>query len=75
METYTIVLIRNTTGFFSNNSLSTDAHNAIASIPGTEDVRIIKESEEEVEVSYTWNGPEKIWNTDEYLSKHGVCRK
>ena len=79
MKKDSIVLIRdnrNTIGLLSKNSLSTDALAAIESIPGTKDVEIINVSEkEEVEISYVWIGKEKIWNTDEYLSKYGVCRK
>lgn len=78
MKKYPIILIRDnrtTYGFLSKNSLSTDAIAAIESIPGTNDVEIINESEEEVKISYAWRGKEKIWNTDEYLSKYGVCRK
>ena len=79
MKKDAIVLIRdnrNTIGLLSKNSLSTDALAAIESIPGTKDVEIINVSEkEEVEISYVWIGKEKIWNTDEYLSKYGVCRK
>lgn len=78
MKTHTIILVRDNRslgGFSSTNSLSTDALSAIESIPETNNVQISNESEEEVKISYEWIGKEKIWNTDEYLSKYGVCRK
>lgn len=78
MQTHSIILVRdnrNPIGFQSRNSLSTDAFSAIESIPGIKDVQIINESGNEVEISYVWTEKEKIWNTNEYLSKYGVCRK
>lgn len=78
MQTHSIILVRdngNPIGFQSINSLSTDALSAIESIPGTKDVQIVNESVKEVEISYVWTAKEKIWDTNEYLSRYGVCRK
>lgn len=62
---------KNLNGFLSDQSLSTDAFNAISSIPGTKDVEILNESEGEVEISYVWTKSEGILDTALYLSKYG----
>ena len=47
MKRHTIKIAR-TNGFFvSNNSLGTDALNAVSSVPGTVDVEIEQESDDE----------------------------
>lgn len=78
MRKYKITLERdfkNLNCFLSDQSLSTDAFNAISSIPGTKDVEILNESEGEVEISYVWTKSEGILDTALYLSKYGVCKK
>jgi hypothetical protein len=69
------IRIGRTTGFYlSNNSLGTDALNAIAAIPGTTDLEIESESDNEVEISYVWTSPDKFWTTEEHLAKYGLRR-
>jgi hypothetical protein len=75
MKRYKTILIRGSKGFLSQHSLGTDGLNAIVSIPFTKDVKIENESNDEVEISYLWTGPEEFWDTDQYLSKHGVMKK
>ena len=69
-----ITLVRDNLGFLSTNEIGTDGLNAISSIPGTADIQIESESESQVEISYVWTATEKIWNTQEYLSKFNLCR-
>jgi len=78
MNKQKITLIRDNkspNGFLSNNSISTDALNAINAIHGTENIEIIRESEKEVEISYEWTKSEMFLEIEEHLSKYGVCRK
>lgn len=74
MKRYTIKIAR-TTGFFvSNNSLGTDALNAISSVPGVVDLEIEEEVEDEVTLSYSWTAAEKFQETAEHLGKFGLRR-
>lgn len=74
MKRHTIKVAR-TTGFFvSNNSLGTDALNAVSSVPGTVDVQIEQESGDEVTLSYGWTGAESFWETAEHLQEFGLRR-
>lgn len=78
MYRYSTVLVRDDNsviGFQSKNSLSTDALSAIESIPGTKDVEIITEENNEVTISYVWKEDGSIMNTNDYLSKFGVKKK
>lgn len=74
MKRYTIKIAR-TTGFFvSNNSLGTDALNAVSSVPGAVDVEIEEESDDEVTLSYGWTTSERYLETAEHLEKFGLRR-
>lgn len=78
MKIYKVTLVRDNNvpnGFLSNNSVSTDAFNAISSIPGTKNVRILKEAENEAELSYEWTNNEPFLDSGMYFSKYGVCKK
>ena len=78
MKIYKVILVRNNNvpnGFLSNNSVSTDAFNAISSIPGTKNVKILKEAENEAEISYEWTKNKPFLDTEIYLSNFGVCKK
>lgn len=69
------ICLGRTTGFFvSNNSLGTDALNAMSAVPGAEDLEIEQESDDEVEISYVWTSTEKFWTTEEHLAKFGLRR-
>ena len=73
MSRHSIVLIRaGVAGFLSDQSIGTDALNAMQSIPGVKDPRIVSESEKRVEITYDWGGKQKFWHTDEYLRKFGL---
>jgi hypothetical protein len=61
-------------GFFSNQSVGTDALNALLSIPGVENPEIISDSNDQVELTYSWIGDDKFWETDEQLAKFGLAR-
>ncbi|WP_148896625.1 hypothetical protein [Geothermobacter ehrlichii] len=75
MSRHSITLKRDgVCGFLSNQSIGTDALNALRRIPGIEDLEIISESEEKVEIRYTWNGKGKFWETNDILLKHGLVR-
>ncbi len=74
MARHKIRIGRTTEFYVSNNSLGTDAWNAIAAIPGTIDLRIERESDDEVEISYVWTLSEKFSMTEEHFAKHGLRR-
>jgi hypothetical protein len=61
-------------GFLSNQSIGTDALNALVSIPGVENPEIVSESNEQVELTYSWVGDGKFWETNEHLAKFGLAR-
>jgi hypothetical protein len=69
------IRIGRATGFWvSNNTLGTDALNALAAISGVSDLEVEHESEDEVEISYAWSGTEKFWTTGEHLERLGLRR-
>jgi hypothetical protein len=61
-------------GFLSSQSIGTDARNALLSIPGLEEAEVVSESNLQVELTYSWAGDGKFWETDEYLAKFGLAR-
>lgn len=61
-------------GFLSSQSIGTDALNALLSIPGVEEAEIVSGSNEQVELTYSWVGDGKFWETDEHLAKFGLAR-
>lgn len=60
-------------GFLSSNPIAIDALNALVQIPGVEEPEIVRESHDEVELTYTWVGETKFWETREHLLKFGLC--
>jgi len=74
MTKHSIVLRREgVKGFLSDQSIGTDALNALQSIPGVSNPNIVDESDERVELTYDWVGEEKFWHTDEHLLKFGLA--
>ena len=74
MARHKIRIGRTTGSRVSNNTLGTDALNALAAIPGVADMEVEHESDDEVEISYTWTGTEKFWTTGEHLECRGLRR-
>lgn len=74
MSRHTIEIERNEFGNFSRNTLGTDALNAVASIPGTDDVQIDKEAGHIVTISFTWTGREDFDDTATMLAKY-YCKR
>lgn len=76
MSKHSITLKRDqVTGFFSSQSVGTDALNALLSIPGVQNPEIVNESNEQVELTYFWVSEENFWETNEHLAKFGLTRK
>jgi len=61
-------------GFLSSQSIGTDALNALLSIPGVQEAEVVSESNEQVELTYSWVGDGKFWETDERLAEFGLTR-
>lgn len=75
MQTYHITLRRNgINGFLSSENICTDAINALTSIPGIKNLKILRESNEQVELTYSWHGDKKYWETAEHLADFGLAR-
>ena len=75
MSKHSIILRREgIKGFLSSQRIGTDALNALLSIPGVENPEIISESDEQVELAYSWVGDGSFWETDEHLLEFGLAR-
>ena len=74
MNRHTINIERNEFGNLASNTLGTDALNSIASIPGTNDIRIEEEGEQLVVISYAWSGLTDFEDTATVLAKH-YCKR
>ncbi len=75
MSKYSVTLKRDgIKGFLSSQRIGTDALNALLSIPGVEEPEIVNESNEQIELTYSWVGDGKFWETDEHLAKFGLAR-
>jgi hypothetical protein len=61
-------------GFLSSQSIGTDALNALLSIPGVEEVKVVSESNVQVELTYSWGGEGKFCEIDEHLARFGLAR-
>lgn len=61
-------------GFLSTQRIGTDALNALLSIPGVENPEIVSESNEQVELTYSWVGDGKFWETENHLLEFGLAR-
>lgn len=74
MAKRTIVLRREgMQGFRSDQSIGTDAFNAMRTMPGVKNPEIVNESESQVTVSYDWVGKEKFWQAGEHLLRYGLA--
>ena len=75
MPKHTIVLIRDNgmEGFMSNQTLGTDALNAMSTMPGVENLEIVNETDDRVTLSYEWIGKEKFWHAGDHLRRYGVA--
>jgi hypothetical protein len=75
MTRHKIVVKRNTLGqFAAQNSIGTDAFNAVSAIPGATDVRIEVEDDEQVEISYSYTLKDKFMDTATHLAAYGLER-
>ncbi|MBU1396389.1 MAG: hypothetical protein KKE84_09655 [Gammaproteobacteria bacterium] len=75
MSKHSIILKRDgLKGFLSSQSIGTDALSALCSIPGVENPEIVSESNEQVELTYSWAGDGTFWNTNEHLAEFGLAR-
>lgn len=75
MPRYSITLKRQgMNGFLSSQRIGTDAFNALSSIPGLEDPEIVSESDEQVEITYSWVRDGNFDRIDEYLERYGLAR-
>jgi hypothetical protein len=60
-------------GFLSQQSIGTNALNAMASIQWVTNPEIIEESDEQVKLTFNWVGEENFyWLIDEQLVKYGL---
>ena len=75
MSKHSIAVKRNgVTGFLSDQSIGTDAINALSKIAGVSDIEIISEAEDKALLSYTWSGSDTFWETNEHLNKFGLTK-
>jgi hypothetical protein len=61
-------------GFLSTQSIGTEALNALHAIPGVGKAKVVSESNEQVELTYSWVGDGKFWEIDEHLAEFGLAR-
>ncbi|MCX7100514.1 MAG: hypothetical protein NTX38_03220 [Methylobacter sp.] len=75
MSKHSITLKRDgINGFLSSQSIGTDALNALLSISGVEEAEVESESNEQVELTYSWVGDGKFLEIYEHLAKFGLAR-
>lgn len=75
MTKHTIALKREgIMGFLSDQSIGTDAFNAMSVIPGVENPEVVSESEDRVELTYDWVGEVAVRTIGEHLLKYGLAR-
>jgi hypothetical protein len=74
MTRYKIVVKRNALGQMAQNTIGTDALNAILNIPGVADVRIEAEDDEQVEITYSYTLNENYGDLVTHLAKFGLER-
>lgn len=72
MPHHTIRIIRSPQGSLSHNSPATDALTGGSSIPGVLVAEIASETENEVAVSFAWDGRSQFQSTDKNLARHHV---
>ena len=76
MSTHSIILKRNgMNGFLSTQqSLGTVALNAMNAIPGVKNPKIVRESNEQVEITYSWVGDVYFNKINEHMADFGLVR-
>ena len=58
----------------AQNTIGTDAFNAVSTIPGVTGVHIEAEDDEQVEISYIYTLNDKFWDTVTHLAKFNLER-
>jgi len=61
-------------GFLSDQRIGTDALNALLALQGVADPEVVDESNEQVELTYTWLGDDKFWETSTHFERYGLVR-
>ena len=61
-------------GFLSDQRIGTDALNALLAVQGVADPEVVDESNEQVELTYTWLGDDKFWETNTHFERYGLVR-
>ena len=61
-------------GFMSDQSIGTDALNAMSTMPGVKNPEIVSESENQATISYDWIGKEPFMQADKHLLRYGLKR-
>lgn len=75
MSKHSITLERDgVKGFLSDQTIGSDALNALSSIQGVDDLEIDWETEDQVKLTYNWTGDGTFWQAGEILSQHGLKR-
>ena len=75
MQKHTITIERDgPRGFLATQQVGTDALNALSSIDGVNDPEIVWETEDRVQVSYSWSGKEAFLGTGDVLGQYGLKR-
>lgn len=73
MAKHTIVLQREgMQGFMSDQSIGTDAINAMSTMQGVKNPKIVSESESQVTVSFDWVGTEPFMQAGQHLLRYGL---
>lgn len=77
MKKHTVTLVRDATSpAITNNSVGTDAHNAISTIPHCENIELTSEDETSATVSFTYpDGANDFQETENHLSRFGLKKK
>ena len=61
-------------GFLSKQRIGTEALNALHAIPGVEEPEVVSESNEQVELTYSWVGDSKFLEINNHLERFGLVR-
>ena len=73
MTKHTIVLVRaGIHGFMSDQSIGTDAINAMSTMPGVKNPVIVSESESQVKVTFDLVGSEPFMQAGQHLLRYGL---
>ncbi len=74
---YTVTILRDQLStVITNNSIGTDALNAVSTIPLCTAVKLVCENDEFAIIEYEYpNGSPKFWDTDTHLAEFGLKKK